>query len=166
MAAYGIAAGACLLAWRRDRSRLWLVVAGVMLLLGASRVMGWQDAATEAGREVAKGEGWYRERRPVQVAFITGVGVALVAGLGLLAWRLRRGYRWRHRLAAVVTTGLVGLAAVRMASLHQVDDWLTKGIGPVRVGRGVEVAGISIVTGAAFLRGRKDRLTSWPARRT
>lgn len=138
---------------RRYEWRFWQFCALVLLALGINKQLDLQSALTEAGRLLARAQGWYEVRRVVQFAFI--VLCVLVAGLmGLvLSMLLRRA----PRATRVAMLGLMLIGAfvlVRASSFHHVDkmldaDWLGFELNWL-----LELGGISTVLLGCWLRRR------------
>jgi hypothetical protein len=165
--AYLVCVLACWRAWRASRSgaarlrvshpaeadnlaRLagwWLGVAVVMLLLGLNKELDLQTLLGLWGKQAAREQGWYAQRRVVQGVFVAALVVAAVIALGLAAYALRGVLR---RIAL----GLVGLglvfvyALLRAALFHTVRDPSGQnalgGVWPI------ELAGIALVAWAAW----------------
>ena len=67
--------------------RSWRLIAVTFLALGINRQLDLQAALTEMGRVLAKFQGWYGERRYVQIAFVAVVAVTCVlAAITLVRW--------------------------------------------------------------------------------
>ena len=151
---------AALLAWRAARQsiptrRLWFGVAAVMAFLCLNKQLDLQSLFTDLGREIARHDGWYGERRKVQKVFV--VAVLAGAGLfgGLFAWRFR-GFLGGHKLLAFGLLFLLTFIVVRAISFHHVDVFLKQGIAGMRWNWILELSGIFLVAAAAFkdLKGR------------
>jgi hypothetical protein len=129
------------LVWRAHRARsglvhpaprVWAAVMGLFAVLVVDELLDVEQLLSVVGHAAVGHSATYNARRPAQVLLLvcgSGVG-ALVTGA--LVWRVRRAG------AVVVVTvaaalALVGLIAVRMVSLHQLDavlGWPLFGIGP------------------------------------
>jgi len=133
---------------RPDRDDLWptfwYLSALVLLALAVGRV-GLGDLLSDLGRRTAQDEGWYATRRKPQ-AMIVG-SVAAVWGVSVLVAISRVPERRRRYLPpAIVISGLVCFAAIRLVSLHQIDAVLyRRDIDGVRIVAIVETIGIALV---------------------
>lgn len=161
--AYFVAAALCLLAFRRTRGargprRLWLALGLGLVALGFNKQLDLQTALTELARIVARRQGWFEQRRTVQVAFI--VGLLLVA-----AWVFRlvlvagRGATREARLALAGAVCLVAFIVMRASSFHHVDTLLGLGGATVTMNGIVELAGITWVAVGAALAVRRSGVT-------
>ncbi len=145
---------------RRDQrptdAWLWGILTAVMLILGANKQLDLQSLITTIGRDVAKEQGWYDNRKIVQRIFIAAValgGGAVIAGL---VYQLRR--RWRSYL--VTLTGITVLGCfiiIRATSFHHVDHWLRWDLGSLRLNWAFELTGIALVGGSACWHWRRVR---------
>lgn len=153
--AYLLVAGMCAWAWRREvRSPalgvqglvpgFWLAMTAAMFALGVNKQLDLQTWFTEVGRDLAKSEGWYARRQNVQVAFIAGIALAGVTGVGVVAWWLRGNLR-RYRVAVAGIVYLVCFVVVRAASFHHIDRLLHVGLNHVRVNHVLELGGIAFI---------------------
>jgi predicted outer membrane lipoprotein len=129
--------------------------------LGLNKQLDLQSWFTEVGRDMALRQGWYAQRAKVQLAFITTMAGAGLAGLVLLRWHL--GVMWRcYRLTCLGLALLAAFVVIRAASFHHVDAVLHQHWGPLS-GNGLLENGalIIIMLGASLaLRGRWRRRRS------
>lgn len=164
--AYLAAGGICTWAWRRETAaarsadgrgyvpRFWLMLAIAMALLGVNKQLDLQSWFTQVGKDIAKSEGWYARRRPVQVAFVAAVGVVGMTGVGLVAWWLRGNFR-RYRVAVAGLVYVACFVVIRAASFHHIDHLLHVGLEHVRLNHVLELGGIGLIAwgaGRALLR--------------
>lgn len=164
-AAYVAASALCAWAARRARKRqqrservFWWATCGILLLSGANEILDLQSLLTAFGRRAAQDEGWYAERRNVQLTFLAAfAGMLLAAALALL-WQIRR-------LEAAVKLAFAGLVAIgafavlRAATFfHAVAFLVAAARRPVWI-NWTESAGLAAIALAAWLFGRNDRQT-------
>ena len=152
--AYFGAAFACVVAHRKRRRAghawVWPSLCVLLVLLGINKQLDLQSWFTYVGKRTAIEQGWYEDRRPVQVAFIVTLAtVGLVVGLVLLV-RLR-GALARFRWALAGTVFLIAFIVIRAASFHHVDLFLKLEIAGVRPNWLLELGGIALI-GVAALR--------------
>ena len=159
---YATAAALAAAVGRRNRqlgdeaSLFWYMTSGVLALMAVGRVVDLGNALADFGRRTASSQGWSDMRRPVQAVTVLVI-IILVSALASVAIR-RTSSRWNPDVAmTVVVTLLVGLAAVRSISLHQLDALLDRNWIGMRVGVVLELVGI---LAAIALAGR--RLTPNP----
>ena len=153
VAAYFLAAWLCLAAARATRidrqhpsqpATFWIAIAAALILLGINKQLDLQTLLTQIGREVARCQGWYDQRRTVQAAFIAAVTAACIAALATLALLARRSLQ-RLWLALVGIVFLVCFIAIRAASFHHVDRLLGLRLGGLKINWILELGGIGCV---------------------
>src|SRR4051794_39608792 len=83
--------------WKTARSasastetKFWYVISILFIGLGINKQLDLQTALTELGRVVASQQGWYGERRTVQVWFIAGVALTCILIAVVLLIRARK----------------------------------------------------------------------------
>lgn len=132
--------------------RTWAFLAISFLVLALLRLVGFEDSAREALRELLALEGSYDNRRSFQrplAAGLVAVASAMVA-LGLMRqWQLARG---RRNVALVIALAglavMVAMLGLRLVSLHQVDMLL---YGPMKLNWILDLGASLTVLGAAVL---------------
>ena len=101
-------------------------------MLGINKQLDLQSALTEIGRILADKQGWYADRRQIQMAFIAGMammGLTLFAATLHLTWGAPASTRW----AMLGGIGLVVFVIIRAASFHHVDELLGYRFSGLRV---------------------------------
>src|SRR5205814_3771741 len=95
----------------RDRAneklvpQFWFVLAGLMFFLGWNKQLDLQTLFTQIGRDAAKSEGWYQNRRPVQAMFVVIFALLGAGAVGMGIYWMRDVWK-RYRLAY---TGIIYL---------------------------------------------------------
>lgn len=161
---YAAAIVACVLSGRRELDtngparihvwpRFWFAAAGVLSVLLVGRLTGIGSNAYAIGRREAIAGGWYwSERRRLQGAAILGLGTASVVGVVVVA-RLMGDRTRRYLTPLACLLGLVGFAATRIVSLHQIDAVLYR--RPILGARIASLIELTLTTGlvvvAAYL---------------
>lgn len=133
---------------------MWLGLTFLLLALGINKQLDLQSALTELGRVISSRQGWYDHRAAVQLAFVVAVGlagVAAAAGLALLARRVSPA----TRLALVGVSLLISFVAIRAASFHHVDVFISLRLLGLRWNWILEIGGIAVIILAA-LQGRQQ----------
>jgi hypothetical protein len=133
--AYFVVAGLCLWAGRKEKEKslgrgrrwnapvFWFTLCGLLVALGFNKQLDLQSDFTEIGRNVAKSEGWYENRRIVQAIFVVLFGLGAVAAVAGAIWFMRDLWR-RYRLAFVGIIYLCAFVIIRAASFHHIDQLL------------------------------------------
>ena len=130
---------------------LWRIIAVAMVLLAINKQLDLQSALTAAGRCVAQMQGWYGERRGVQVLFIKSLltlfGVLMV--FGLIALRRELGQNLLALLGMILVGGFVALRAV---GFHHFDALISASAFEVRYNTWFELSGLVLITAGAVQR--------------
>jgi hypothetical protein len=132
----------------RAVARFWLAVFALLFFLGINKQLDLQTWLTEALRDLSQREGWFEHRRMWQARFIKGMLLAGLASVALCAYFLRH-VLGRIRDTLVGLTVLGSFVLVRAAYFNHV---LRRG---GRVHWMLELAGIALLTRAAYLEARR-----------
>ena len=131
-AAYLFAAGLCAQAGLRMRRasgnsagqyQPWWFLAAVLLFLGLNKQLDLQTLLINAGRGMARAEGWFGYRRIVQAAFVVLFTLALVAGLVACVTKWRPFFRERPLVLAGLLSLLL-LVVIRASGFNHVEELL------------------------------------------
>lgn len=128
----------------RRSFRFWVVLTAGLSALAVNKQLDLQSALTSVARCLALADGWYDDRRTMQVAFI-GVVASLCAAIALIAaWALRRDLRrlWPALLGCAV---LLGFVAIRAASFHKVDLLIGQSAFGITANALFEIGGILLI---------------------
>jgi len=152
VAAYGVAAILCFATFHRSGGKsvrfFWLVLAVLLAFLMINKQLDLQSALTAVGRCVSKMQGWYEERKPVQVLFIIGI---IFASL-IFGWVMFRAMRQHVRTTWLAMVGLVFLlsfVAVRAIGFHDFDVFIGLRIYNIRMNWVLELGGITMIAANA-----------------
>lgn len=164
---YAIAAGLCLNAARAAQHRVdrahwsrraffWNCLAALLIALGINKQLDLQVLLVIAGKRLSKAQGWYEQRRIVQIACALIVALAVSFFMLVIAWLTRRAWR-QYGLALVGLSLLAGFVIVRVAYFERMDDLV--GI-PLRASRAkwvLEIGGVVCIGLSAWRHGRQAR---------
>jgi hypothetical protein len=129
--------------------QFWLAMTVIFLCLGINKQLDLQSLLTEIGRAAARSEGWYKDRRAYQVAFIEGFVAVATICVAVLFWIFRRS-RPAVKLALWGLVFTIAFVVLRAASFHHVDRFLKAGVLGWRWNWIIELSGITIVATAAL----------------
>jgi hypothetical protein len=132
--AYFVVCGLCVWAGvkerqNRDRAseklipQFWFVLAGLLFLLGWNKQLDVQTLFTQIGRDAAKSEGWYANRRPIQAIFVVLFGLGGASAVAAGIYYMRDVWK-RYRLAYTGIIYLGVFVVIRAASFHHIDTIL------------------------------------------
>lgn len=120
------------------------------VLFGVALTIGLAGEFAQAGRDLAAGEGWYAERRPIQAAVVIGLLAAGTLSIAMLGFAARKLNGW-VRLTLAFGVLLSTYVAIHTISLHQLDAVLNRDTrGGLRTGDQVEIALVLCCAFAAF----------------
>ena len=103
--------------------QFWLYLAVFLFFLGINKQLDLQSWLTETLRDRAHAYGWYQYRKPLQIAFIVTLGVAMT--LTLLSMRIFLANSWRrYKLTWVGIILLCSFILMRAASFHHFDIFI------------------------------------------
>jgi len=130
---------------------LWRFLSIALWFLCINKQLDLQTAFTEIGRMISHRDGWYAQRQVYQKMFIEGLGLggAFCACLLLfITWKMSRSIK-----LAVFGLCMLGVfVLIRASSFHHVDQFLGSGVLGFRWNWILEIAGIGVVTLAAYRR--------------
>jgi hypothetical protein len=137
---------------RRDRRAIfWRLMAILLVLVGALSELGGIWAITGWARGLIERQGTYADRSRLQIAVIVELAVGAAVAIGLLIARRRRA--GRAVLAAASTLILLLLlVGLRIVSLHGLDHIFWMRIGPISIGRIIELTLLTALAAVAVTR--------------
>lgn len=151
---YLVTAGLALRVWgragfpapTRRRERLfWMMTALVIAALAINKQLDLQTALTAAGRCLALAQGWYGQRRELQLGFILAAVLLALVFLACLLGLMRK--TWSRTMLPVI--GLVFVCAfvlIRMVGFQHVDRMLGLPMLGLRVNTALEWAGPLLIS--------------------
>lgn len=127
----------------------WLIIALAMLLLGVNKQLDIQSLLTEIGKYYAHRDGWYENRRVIQVGLI---GVILLSVTVLTIWfsismRMLIRTNW---LAIVGLIFLLIFVMIRATSFHHMDILINTTFLGVKLNWVFELSGIFCIAYSAL----------------
>jgi hypothetical protein len=146
---------------RRLYLEFWIIVAALYLFLGLNKQFDFQTILTATGRCVSRLEGWYDDRRKVQLtAVLAGVFVCTIA-MFLMRWRFGP---ISHRLRlAFLGVGVSCLFIVlRAISFHHVDQVFSIKLADIKLHVLIETLGILLVSANAIMLAFKPMRRNFP----
>lgn len=132
---------------------LWSGLAVILLALGVNKQLDLQTWMTAVGRALAREQGWYEQRRFVQVVFVICITVILFGGWTMITLHLPQASR-RARIALIGMFFLTAFVVTRAASFHHFDVLLKMDLSGAKLNWILELGGILIITLAAGWRVR------------
>lgn len=132
-------------------TRLWRWCAALLLLLALADWLRMDYVLVVWLRDIARGEGWYGLRRPLQLAALV---LALYGGLAASSRALRLASRSdsaaAQKTAIFGMTLLLVLLCVRMVSFHYTDRLLDAHVLGASVGSWLDLTGLALIAAGAL----------------
>jgi hypothetical protein len=147
VALYSVASIMAILTLSKTSGRVrlfWFILSILLGALAVNKQLDLQSGLTALARCIAKADGWYADRRSIQVKFILTVAGASFALAALLFWTLRRSLKsiW---LALLGLNFLLGFVVMRAAGFHHFDVFIGSTIGGLRMNWILEIGGILMI---------------------
>lgn len=127
----------------------WSGLGALLILLGINKQLDLQTLLTLTARQMAIEQGWYENRRVVQLFFVGFVTLASAAGFFVM-WNLVRGHGDELRIPLAGFVLLLFFVIARAASFHDVDELINLRIGGVRMNWIFELGAIAVIAWGAF----------------
>jgi hypothetical protein len=136
---------------RRKERLFWLVISAMMIGLALNKQLDLQSYMTAVARCAAQFQGWYADRRTVQVSVIAGLVTGMVIVGGLISVAMRGTWR-RSFLPLMGLVFVICFVAVRAVGFHHVDRLINLRAQDFRLNALLELAGpVLIIAGGLLL---------------
>lgn len=130
----------------RGRERaFWILTLLLLAGLAVNKQLDLQSALTAAGRCMAKVQGWYGQRRLVQMGFLLGLAGLAVIFLAILL-RLLRGSWSRSALPVLGLVFVCTFVLMRAVGFHHADRLLGMPVWGLRTNTALEWAGPGLIS--------------------
>lgn len=127
----------------------WFALCGLMVALGFNKQLDLQTCFTQVGRDMARSEGWYEQRRAVQVIFVVTIFLLGVLTIAASYWYIHGAWR-RYRFAFFGIVFLIIFVIIRAASFHHIDLFLKIGVAGLKMNHILELGGILFIAYSAW----------------
>ena len=127
----------------------WSTLGVIMLLLAINKQLDLQMWFWLTGKNWAKANGWYEQRRTIQLGSMLAISIMTGAGLAYFTWLTRSAFRQRL-LALLGVVFIVCFVLIRASSLHHVDALLGWRVAGMKMNWILENGGILLVVTAAL----------------
>lgn len=148
VAAYAVAAAMSGLVFLKLRNReraFWLFLFILLSLLAVNKQLDLQSALTAAGRCLAKLQGWYGQRRTVQLLFVVVLAAFGVSATAFLFLWMKDEIK-QNWLAMVGLGVLVTFVLIRAIGFYHVDALINSQLMSVRMNWIFELSGILLIS--------------------
>ncbi len=127
----------------------WSTVAIILLFLGLNKQLDLQSLLTAMGKFYAKRDGWYENRRELQMFVILGAIIVMVTSFLLFVVNMGEIFK-TNRLAIIGLAFLVLFIALRATSFHHMDMLINFTVFGMRMNWILELSGIVAIFMSAF----------------
>jgi len=128
----------------------WLYLSVFLFLLGINKQLDLQSWFTQTLKDSAQANGWYEHRRPLQLMFITTLGVGML--ISLIGLRLYLKNSWQeNKLTWIGIVLLCTFILMRAASFHHLDIFINHHVLGLRINVILEIGSILLIILGAFV---------------
>ena len=123
---------------------LWLFLTLFLIALGINKQLDLQTLFTQISRSLAIEQGWYKDRRMIQISFILLIGLTGIVSIAFLL----KTYRNSTSAIKIVLTGCVILFVfilIRASSFHHMDAFINLKLAEIKMNGLFEIAGLTII---------------------
>ena len=129
---------------KKSIKNFWLFLAFFLIALGVNKQLDLQSLLTQIGKDIAVEQGWYKNRRIVQLSFIILIGLVGVTALTFLI----KTYRNTHSAVKITLTGCIILFSfilIRASSFHHMDIFINLKLIGIKINWLLELGGLAII---------------------
>ena len=127
----------------------WFLISVVITILGINKQLDLQSLLTALGKYYALRDGWYQDRRAIQVIGIGGIICFLLISMFTFMYYFRKILKFNW-LAMIGLFFLVCFIIIRATSFHHVDIFLSSWFYGVKLNWLLELSGIAAIAFSAI----------------
>ena len=127
----------------------WLFLTLCLIALAINKQLDIQSLFTQIAKDTAISQGWYKDRRLVQIGFIILIGLLGITALTIII----RTYRNTSSSVKIALAGCVILFVfilVRASSFHHMDIFINMKFAGVKMNWLLELGGLTIIGTGGF----------------
>ncbi|WP_181280534.1 hypothetical protein [Aphanothece hegewaldii] len=128
---------------------LWLGFSICLIILGINKQLDLQSWFTIVGKNLAISQGWYLQRRYIQVAFISGIAFLFIACFFYLSKLVKKDWKI-FRLTFFGFLFLSSFILIRASSFHHIDQLIGLQIVGFRLNWFLEIGGLLCISLSCF----------------
>lgn len=128
----------------KSTKKFWIFLTIFLVFLGINKQLDLQTLFTVIGKNLAIEQGWYKDRRIIQVGFIILIGLMGTIGL----FYLFKKYKNTASEIKIALTGcmiLFSFILIRASSFHHMDIFINFKIMGVKMNWFLELGGLTII---------------------
>ena len=134
----------------KSEKHFWFYLTFFLMALGINKQLDLQSLLTQTGKDLAIAQGWYKDRRFIQMGFIILIGLLGVTGTIILL-KTYRNANTAIKIAFVGCIILFVFILMRASSFHYMDIFINKELAGVRMNGILELGGLAIIGVGGFL---------------
>lgn len=124
--------------------RFWLFLTFFLIALGINKQLDLQTLFTQLGKNISIEQGWYENRRLVQLCFIILIGIICITSITLLL-------KIYKRSSAAIKTSLISciilfsFILIRASSFHYIDSFINITVMSIKMDWLLELGGLATI---------------------
>ena len=128
----------------------WWFLAIILFFLGINKQLDLQSWFTIVGKQIAHAQGWYENRRSVQLFFIAGISAIFILFLTIVSTTIKLN-KYNYWLAMIGLAFLSCFVVIRAASFHHIDRLIGFQLLGFRLNWLFELGGIGAICYSAYV---------------
>ena len=134
----------------KSEKLFWFYLTFFLIALGINKQLDLQSLLTQTGKDLAIAQGWYKDRRFMQMGFIILIGLLGVTGTIILL-KTYRNANTAIKIAFIGCIILFVFILMRASSFHHMDILINMELAGVRMNGILELGGLAIIGVGGFL---------------
>ena len=134
----------------KSEKHFWFYLTFFLIALGINKQLDLQSLLTQTGKDLAIAQGWYKDRRFIQMGFIILIGLLGVTGTIILL-KTYRNANTAIKIAFIGCIILFVFILMRASSFHHMDIFINMELAVVRMNGILELVGLAIIGVGGFL---------------
>lgn len=128
----------------KSEKHFWFYLTFFLIALGINKQLDLQSLLTQTGKDLAIAQGWYKDRRFMQMGFIILIGLLGVTGTIVLL-KTYRNAKTSIKIALVGCIILFVFILARASSFHHMDIFINFKFIGVKMNWLLELGGLAII---------------------
>lgn len=134
----------------------FVCIAIILIIITVARFLHLYIIITETGRFISKTQGWYNDRRGLQMMIVSGISVAGI--LSIILMERIKGPLGKYWFSICGLILLISYIFIRLISYHSVDRFFNMEITGIKLGELVELTcmtWVAVSLAASYISSRK-----------
>ena len=133
----------------KSEHHFWFYLTFFLIALGINKQLDFQSLLTQTGKDLAISQGWYKDRRFIQMGFIILIGLLGVTGTIILLKTFRNA-NTSIKIAFVGCIILFIFILMRASSFHHMDIFINMKLAGVKMNGILELGGLAVIGVGGF----------------